>query len=227
MDLNLLSKLLKDLLMFNDRVSLPGMGSFITEIAPSVFSDRALVIHPPFRRVLFRTTETWNDGLLEELYSKESSVSLDDAKTTIGKAVEGMREILNSKKVLALPEFGTMKATESGDLFFVLDKSVFIYPEVFGLEPINIKPLVKGGEVERITGRTKISKIGSVKRVSSNQRRGSANKLGNRKWLRVSLIVLFVLILVVVTAYVFRDQLRPLWEILLYSKEERALLNLS
>ena len=48
-------------------VSLPGMGGFIAELAPSVFSDRATVIHPPYRRILFRTSEVWNDGVLEAL----------------------------------------------------------------------------------------------------------------------------------------------------------------
>ena len=83
MDLQTLSRLIKDLITVNDRVSLPGMGGFVTEIAPSVFSDKAMVINPPFRRVLFRTSETWNDQLLENLYADEAEITLEEAADEI------------------------------------------------------------------------------------------------------------------------------------------------
>lgn len=153
MDINLFSKILRELILEHDRVSLPGMGSFIAEMAPSVFSDRALVIHPPFRRILFRTSEIWNDGLLEERYAKERGVSEDIAKHEISEFIKRLKIDLNTNKSYKIPEFGSMRATEQNDYFFVADKELFNYIEGFGLEPINIRILSKRGEVEKLSGK--------------------------------------------------------------------------
>ena len=37
MDIDLLSKMVKELILDNDRVVLPGLGSFVAEIVPSTF----------------------------------------------------------------------------------------------------------------------------------------------------------------------------------------------
>ena len=153
MDINLFSKILRELILEHDRVSLPGMGSFIAEMAPSVLSDRALVIHPPFRRILFRTSEIWNDGLLEERYAKERGVSEEIAKHEISEFIKRLKIDLNTNKTYKIPDFGSMRATEQNDYFFVADKELFNYIEGFGLEPINIRILSKRGEVEKLSGK--------------------------------------------------------------------------
>ncbi|PKO99648.1 MAG: hypothetical protein CVU13_03725 [Bacteroidetes bacterium HGW-Bacteroidetes-8] len=153
MDITLFSNILKELLLENDRVSLPGMGSFIAEMAPSVFSDRALVIHPPFRRILFRSSESWNDGLLESRYAKERGVAEEIAKHEISEFVKRLKVDLSTNKTYKIPGFGTMRATEQNDYFFVADKDLFNYVEGYGLAPINIKVLSKKGEVEKLTGK--------------------------------------------------------------------------
>lgn len=151
MDLDLFSGIIRKLILVHDRVSLPGMGSFIAETAPSVFSDRAMVIHPPFRRILFRSGEIWNDGILEDTYAREFALDDDAAKKEIAEFVSYLKRELNTHKSLRIPEFGTMRATEQNDYFFVAEKGLFNYLEAFGLEPLNIKILPKKGEVETHT----------------------------------------------------------------------------
>ena len=55
MDIDLLSKMVKELILDNDRVVLPGLGSFVAEIVPSAFTDRGYTITPPYRRLYFRS----------------------------------------------------------------------------------------------------------------------------------------------------------------------------
>lgn len=153
MELNLLSSILRELILEHDRVSLPGMGSFIAEMAPSVFSDKAMVIHPPFRRILFRTSEVWNDGLLEGRYAAERGISESEAVAEISVFVKMMKIELNSSKHFKIPDFGSMRATEQNDYFFVAEKGLFNYLEGFGLEPINLKVLNRRGVVETLTGK--------------------------------------------------------------------------
>jgi hypothetical protein len=154
MELNLLSSILRELILEHDRVSLPGMGSFIAEMAPSVFSDKAMVIHPPFRRILFRTSEVWNDGLLESRYAAERGISDSEATAEISVFVKMMKIELNSTKHYKIPDFGSMRATEQNDYFFVAEKGLFNYLEGFGLEPLNLKVLNRRGAVETLTGKS-------------------------------------------------------------------------
>lgn len=153
MELNLLSSILRELILEHDRVSLPGMGSFIAEMAPSVFSDKAMVIHPPFRRILFRTSEVWNDELLESRYAAERGISENEATAEISVFVKMMKIELNSTKHYKIPDFGSMRATEQNDYFFVAEKGLFNYLEGFGLEPQTLKVLNRRGTVETLTGK--------------------------------------------------------------------------
>lgn len=197
MDLTTLSRLLKELILTHDRVSLPGMGSFMAELAPSVFSDRALVIHPPFRRLLFRTSEAWNDELLENLYAQEMKIDLLDAKGRIQSFLNSFKNELNSKKILIIPDFGTMKATDQNDYFFVAEKELFIYPDAYGLGPINVKILAKPGQIEELNYKVPTIAVFAV---------------------------LFTVIAIIVLMVIFKNEIRPVWEWLLYNREERELL---
>ena len=47
--------MVKELILDNDRVALPGLGSFVAEVVPSTFSDKGYTINPPYRRLHFRS----------------------------------------------------------------------------------------------------------------------------------------------------------------------------
>jgi len=227
MDLQTLSKLLIDLITVHDRVSLPGLGGFITELAPSVFSDKAMVIHPPFRRVLFRTNESWNDELLENLYADEADLTVEDSKKEIGAFMRELKLELNSKKSIVFPGFGTMRSTDQHDYFFVADKDLSIFPDAYGLEPLNIKILPKRGVVEILTGGKRASMLNQPSRHSEPpvaQHKRSHHKRNGIKVSSVLLIIFLILVVAVALMVIFKDQIRPVWEWLLYSQEERELL---
>ena len=45
MDIDLLSRMVKELILDSDEVSLPGVGSFVTELIPATFSDQGYTIN--------------------------------------------------------------------------------------------------------------------------------------------------------------------------------------
>ena len=55
MDIDLLSKMVKELILDNDKVSLPGLGAFVAEVVPATFSDKGYTVNPPYRRLSFRS----------------------------------------------------------------------------------------------------------------------------------------------------------------------------
>ena len=285
MDLDLLSKILQELVLEHDRVSLPGMGSFIAEKAPSVFSDSARVIHPPFRRILFRPSEIWNDQLLENKYAQEKGCDIEVAKSEIATFIKSLREDLGENKSYRIPNFGTMRATEQNDYFFVADKELFNYVETFGLGPVNIKFLPRRGEVESLSGKPQSSffkkdireilsssiilpeeesfsieeepfsqenELSSQEKASTEESNEEGSQedasqedaiqteqvqeekpvvqeeLSNQDRFIKKFVIIFsailLIILIIVLLVVFKDDLRPFWEWILYNKEEREFL---
>ena len=74
MDIDLLSKMLKELILDKDEVSLPGIGSFVAELVPSTFSDKGYTINPPYRRLYFRQKKNDGDTSLADLYAESNNI---------------------------------------------------------------------------------------------------------------------------------------------------------
>lgn len=139
MDIDLLSKIVKELILDNDEVALPGIGSFVAEIVPSSFSDKGYTINPPYRRLAFRQKTNGNENLLIDFYAKCNGLDNATASRVIGEFMEEMRHVLETKKNIIFPGLGKLRATRENHFFFVADEELDIYPEGFGLEPISLK----------------------------------------------------------------------------------------
>ena len=138
MDIDLLSKMVKELILDNDRVALPGLGSFVAELVPSTFSDKGYTINPPYRRLYFRSKP--DEGReLAEFYATTNKVEEDMAERIIKDFVSELKSVLHAKKTVVFPGLGRLRATKENNLFFVADEDLDIYPAGFGLEPISLK----------------------------------------------------------------------------------------
>ena len=138
MDIDLLSKMVKELILDNDRVVLPGLGSFVAEVVPSTFSDKGYTINSPYRRLYFRASPS-EGRELTDFYARTNKVSQDVAERIIRDFISEMRQILHTKKTVVFPGLGRLRATKENNLFFVADEGLDIYPAGFGLEPISLK----------------------------------------------------------------------------------------
>lgn len=139
MDIDLLSKIVKELILDNDEVALPGIGSFIAEIAPSVFSDKGYTINPPYRRLSFRQKGSGDENMVIDFYARCNNIDTPTASRIIREFLEEMRHVLETKKSIVFPGLGKLRATKENYFFFVADEDLDIYPEGFGLEPISLK----------------------------------------------------------------------------------------
>lgn len=139
MDIDLLSKIVKELIQDNDEVALPGIGSFIAEIVPSVFSDKGYTINPPYRRLSFRQKGSGDENMVINFYARCNNIDTPTASRIIREFLEEMRHVLETKKSIVFPRLGKLRATKENYFFFVADEDLDIYPEGFGLEPISLK----------------------------------------------------------------------------------------
>lgn len=138
MDIDLLSKMVKELILDQDRVVLPGLGSFVAEVVPSTFSDKGYTINPPYRRLFFRSKPDEGDDLTS-FYASSNNVELDLADRIIKEFISELKSVLHEKKTVVFPGLGRLRATKENHVFFVADESLDIYPAGFGLEPISLK----------------------------------------------------------------------------------------
>lgn len=139
MDIDLLSKMVKELILDNDEVSLPGVGSFVAELVPSSFSDKGYTINPPYKRLSFRKKADASDNVLIDFYAKSNNVDKETASKIVIDFLLEMQKVLELRKSIVFPGLGKLRATKENIFFFVADEDLDIYPEGFGLEPISLK----------------------------------------------------------------------------------------
>lgn len=155
MDIDLLSKMVKELILDNDKVVLPGLGSFVAEIVPATFSDKGFTINPPYRKLYFRAKPD-EGSALAEFYASSNKVNIDIAEKVIGDFVTELKSVLFTRKTVVFPGLGRLRATKENAVFFVADEDLDIYPEGFALEPISLKTHVETpAEVAAVVGSLK------------------------------------------------------------------------
>lgn len=142
MDIELLSKMVKEIILDHDRVTLPGLGSFVAETVPSTFADKGYTINPPYRRLSFRSSEGV-DTLLPDFYASANGVDVHVALSALKDFVAELKEVLQVKKTVVFPGLGRLRATKENNFFFVADEDLDIYPAGFGLEPVSLKTHVE------------------------------------------------------------------------------------
>ncbi len=242
MNTSLLSSHCIELLRVHNRVSLGSMGSFIAEDTPATLTNNGHVLMPPGRRISFRESETWNDGLLEKAYS--SKEDLDALLAEVSKK-------LAREKSVTLDGFGKLRRTREGDVFFVVDKNVSVNPNGFGLVPLSLRPLLvpskvrcaisaQAGDPEKavqagdnspevctsatpeVPSMPKQAVVQTDEKVQHESIRKPRRKIPNG--VMIFLLIILVLVLCLMLVYVFRDSLKPVLEKILYSAEERQLL---
>ena len=139
MDIDLFSEIVKDLILDNDEVTLPGLGTFVSEVMPSTFSDKGYTINPPYRRLAFRQRRDGGDTLLLDFYSRTNGTDRETSEKILSDFLSGLKDTLQSKKVVVLPGLGRLQATKENTFFFIADEDLDIYPYGIGLEPVSLK----------------------------------------------------------------------------------------
>ena len=248
MEIGVFSKCIKELIVENDRVDVPYLGTFTAEMMPASYSDRQTTIHPPYRKMSFHKggISLQEGQLLLEKVRRELGVSLDQAGVELGWCLSRLSSELEGRKRCTLPGLGMMRANARNEFFFVPDDDLDIWPDGIGFEPIAIKmpkeempgraghdeKKVVCDEVKVVQDKVVVldeEKIAHEEEpVVEKPRVEEPAEARVRKplhWGWIVLIVLAALLLLFIAAcYLFTDQMSPIIDRLLYTKEELELL---
>ncbi|MBR4808704.1 MAG: hypothetical protein IK031_00295 [Bacteroidales bacterium] len=138
MDVALLSRMITELMLDHDSLSLPGLGTFCAENMPASFSDRGYTINPPYRRLGFSAKES-SDGLLAGLYAGSNGIGVQVAEGIIAGFAEGLSRELGESRSVELPGLGRLRSTREGHVFFVPAPDLDITPDACGLASVSLK----------------------------------------------------------------------------------------
>ncbi len=229
MDISLFSKCIKDLIVENDRVAVPYLGTFMAEMMPASYSDRLTTIHPPYRKMSFRKGEVSLDegGLVLGKVVQETGVTLEQAAVELGWCLSRLCSELEGSKNCKLPGLGVMRANARNEFFFVPDDNLDIWPDGLGFESIPIKVSEKMPGPDR--GAEMPDQVGHDERSVGHEARPVTPGPDRRSrklpaWAIVLIVAGALLVLFVAACYLFTEEMSPILDPLLYSKEELELL---
>lgn len=228
MDIQILSRMLLELLQDHERVGLPGLGAFVTEEVPAYFSDKGFTINPPYKKLSFRMYRE-DDGLLATLYSKANGISVEDASEVISTFCAEVRGMLIAERAIALPGLGKLKATKGNDFFFVPEEDLSIFAEEVGLEPISLKSHNEIPDQVRNDYKEVRNDYKEVRNDYKEARNDSKNRNDSKKKSRKGWKVLGWMLLIAAVlcgAFVLASRMAPgSTDFLLYTPEELEILN--
>lgn len=166
MDVELLSRIIRELIIDHDEVALPQVGTFVAEMVPASFSDRGYTVNPPYRRLSF-VQRPGSDTLLVDFYAKANGMDLRMAESYLGDFLSELRKVLEERKVIVLPGLGRLRATRENALFFVPEEDLDIYPDGFGLKSVSLKHIPSEQEAVEIPVSFVNAVAGTGRHVSS------------------------------------------------------------
>ena len=218
MEISLFSKCIKELIVENDKVDVPYLGTFSAELMPAAYSDRQTTILPPFRRMYFHKHEvSLEEGrLLLEKVVQLTGVSYEQAGVELGWCLSRLCSELEGSKTCALPGLGVMRANARNEFYFVPDDDLDIWPDGMGLEPVAIKASDRRPEP--------VKKEAVAVEPAKPERKADRQAKRWPVWLIILIIVGALIVLFIVASYLFTDEMSPILDQLLYTKEELRLL---
>ncbi len=222
MDIDLFSDIVKDLILDNDEVTLPGLGTFVSELMPSTFSDKGYTINPPYRRLSFRQRWREDDSLLADFYSRTNGIDKSQAAGIVGEFISGLKETLQSKKLVVLPGLGRLRATKENAFFFIADEDLDIYPYGFGLEPVSLKTHEETPEEVTAVVKELQEALTADDAVKVEEKTVARRK---KPWLAATLWIAASVILFLGLFMLFARIAPDLTDKILYSEEELRIIN--
>jgi len=133
-----LGKYIRELILENDTVIIPGFGAFISNYKPSELEEQNHEILPPSKEISFTQQIRNNDGLLVGYIASHEKISHFEALQKIEQERENILYQLDKQGKLEIEEAGTFYYDDKHNIQFEAAESVKQYLDAFGLESVSL-----------------------------------------------------------------------------------------
>lgn len=228
-----LSNITKILLLRHERVQIPSMGTFLLENIPSQIINDGTAITPPCCKIHFDSSEAdmdFSDSQLVKEYAASKDITSKKAEEEVRSLVMSLKKELLENSNLSFPEFGRLLFSDNSTFTFEPHPSLETQAESFGLESLPLRAMPEPeSDLEPESEQEPEPKQENLQEVADNEPEAEQEpgKINKRK-LPLSLIIVLsiigLIVLLVLVVVVFKEELTPLLERILYSKEELQFL---
>ena len=230
MDVFLLSRLLKELIIDNERIPIPGIGYFQTEPMPAHFSEDGKTIYPPSKRISFKGDDRATGDMVALYYSAGTGIDERTAVTELEAFLKQLKITLLERKNIEFPGLGRLRCTLEGNPYFIAEQDGGIFSQAFGFEPVILKPVRTAPTAEATApahpeSPTTEPEPEIQQTPEAEAGTDAAENRGKRKGLRILYIVLAVLAALIIATVVLLELGRSgKLNRLIYSEEELELI---
>ena len=210
MDLTLIGAQIQDLLIKNESVILPGAGKLVIESRPASFLEDGITIVPPRKVLVFeqecRAEDCAMNGCTE--WQEELSGIMKEALVQDGK--------------FEISGVGSFADNGAGEIIFTVNEDFNFSPDNFSLESISLEVAVPEPEVAKESILEEPGPAEQAQDMSGHDI--TARRNARKKWLMWLLVIVAALAVMVLFVILFKEDLRPLLEKMLYTEEELEIM---
>jgi len=160
-----LSSDIKDLILLNEGLILPGLGGFVTKYHPAEIRRNSNVFDPPSMEIKFDSRMVTDNGLLVSRVAKKNKISEVEARSVVNDYMESLKRDLQEKGTASIDEVGILVKDSNGNLTFKAPAGQNYRIQSFGLPEVEIPPSAKPPEIPRRTLTPPVVQPVSKKRI--------------------------------------------------------------
>ena len=219
MDFNLICIEIQELLINNESVTLPGIGKLVIENQSATFLQDGLTIAPPSKKLQFIP----EGDLVQEGENTSNIAQLS------GRIMEN----LVAHGEFSVPGLGIFSKNGDSPIAFAADPHFDFSPDNFALEAIALEEVEKPEpekeetivqEQEKPAEPVKTEPAQVEKRSSAQKSDVEHKKDCRRKWMMGAVLVAVLLAVIVLFAILFKEDVMPLLQKILYTEEELQII---
>lgn len=230
-----LSNITKILLLRHERVQIPSMGTLLMENIPSQIINDGTAITPPCCKIHFDSSEAdmdFSESLLVKEYAASKDITSKKAEEEVRSLVMSLKKELLENSNLSFPEFGRLIFSDNSTFTFEPHPSLETQAESFGLESLPLRAMPEPeSDLEPESKQENLQEVADnepqVEQEAEQGAEAEPEKANKRKlplYLIIVLSIIGLIVLLVLVVIVFKEELTPLLERILYSKEELQFL---
>lgn len=156
-------KYISTLLYENDCVIIPGLGGFVSNYEPAkILGDRNRFV-PPFKKILFNSRLTSNDGLLANHIAKTEGITYKESINLINRFVSRCNRELEQNKKVRFPGIGMLYKDANDKILFEQDEQVNYLPQAYGLQQFISPAIYREHPYQRFEKQMRTSPVQSLR----------------------------------------------------------------
>ncbi|MBN1415418.1 MAG: SPOR domain-containing protein [Bacteroidales bacterium] len=143
-----LASSIKELILLNEGVILPGFGGFITKYHPAEIRKNTNMFEPPSVEIIFSSNMIADNGLLVSHVARKNNLTDEKAQSVVHDYIENLKRELQEKGSVLIDDLGRFTKSPEGNISFIAraDKNFLI--QSFGLPAVEIAPPPKPPEIQ-------------------------------------------------------------------------------